>query len=465
MLHVLREKKVKKIMLWALAILIVPAFALTGVHYLNSSKKYIAKMYDKKIYNSEFIEYQRMFGAYLRLNFGPRFNLDLNSEKMYNDLWESFILSRKAKVDKVQVEDKELLAFMQTLFAMNAGGQFNQTAYLSFLKRANIVPAQFERFLRSMIASQKVVEMRIEKLAVSEDEVLNKFKVDNETAKIDYIFVSERETQKYLEIYTDTEVLRKHYEDNKEKFKSLPEAQIRYIAIKEIPVDFDISKLKTLDDVAKTLNVDIQVSDFFSVAGSINEEIPAGSFIVKTALEAQLNTLVGPLPTDSGKVFFEKNADKEAYTLEFDEAIQQIKKSYAFNNAVDKAKEIALATYDSAKTSGDLDSAAQKYNLKKISSNEFKINEEIDDKLLAYPPFNKAIFELADNTFLEEAFRFDYGWCIAKRTAFTPYNKDDFAKAQDEIKNKLMNEKKELDYKSLLREIREESKLEFNRNQ
>lgn len=465
MLKVLRGKKVKKVMLWALAILIVPAFALTGVAYLNSNKKFIAKMYGKKIYNSDFIEYQRMFGAYLRLNFGPRFNLDLNSEKMYNDLWENYILTSKASNDKIKVSNDELLAFMQTLFAMNAGGQFNQQAYLGFLKQANIVPAQFEKFLRGMIAAQKLVEERVKKIVLSDEELLEAYKADNETAAIEYIFVSERETQKYLEIYADDNALLKHYNDNKDKFKSLPEAQIRFIVVDELAEDFDISKMNTLDDVAKALGVDISTSEFFNKTKDVSESIKANSFVAQTALDAKLNTLVGPLPNDNQKVFFEKNASKEAQALDYAQAIEQVKKSYAFNNAIDKAKEIAQATYKTAQESGDLATAASQYQLKNVKSKEFKINEEIDDKLLAYPPFNKAIFELSENKLLDEAFRFDYGWCIAKRTAFNAYDPAKFEEAKAELKAKLLNEKKELDYKKLLREIREESNLEFNRNQ
>lgn len=465
MLKVLRGKKVKKIMLWALAILIVPAFALTGVAYLNSNKKYIAKMYGKKIFNSDFIEYQRMFGAYLRLNFGPRFNLDLNSEKMYNDLWENYILTQKAKADKVKVENDELVAFMQTLFAMNAGGQFNQQAYLGFLKQANIVPAQFERFLKNMIAAQKVVEERAKALVVSDEELLDAYKADNEIAKIEYIFVSERETQKYLEIYSDDNALLKHYEENKDKFKSLPEAQIRYIVVDKLPNDFDIAKMNTLDDVAKTLSAEIKTSDFFNATTDVDSTIKANSFVAQTALDAKLNTLVGPLPNNEQKVFFEKNASKESKALEFGQALEQVKKSYAFNNAIDKAKEIAQATFTKAKETNDLAVAASQYQLKNVITDEFKLADEIDDKLLAYPPFNKAIFDLSENTLLDEAFRFDYGWCIAKRIDFKAYDQAKFKETKAELKAKLLNEKKELDYKKLLREIREESNLTFNRNQ
>lgn len=465
MLQFLREKNVKKIMLWALAILIVPAFALTGVAYLNSNKKYVAKMYGKKIYNSDFLEFQRMFGAYLKLSFGSRFELNLDSEKMYNDLWENFIITQKAINDRVKVEDKELVAFLQTLYAMNAGGEFNQAAYLGFLKQANIVPAQFERFLRGLIASQKIVEERAKAIKVSDEEALEDFKVNNETSKIEYIFVSERETQKYLEIYTDTEILKEHYENSKDKYMSLPEAQIRYIQIETLPEDFDIEKVQTLDEVANMLESEIQNSEFFNIQSSINDTITAGSFAVQAALDAKLNTLVGPLPVEDGKVFFEKNAQKESYQLEFDQALEQVKKSYAYNNAVQKAEEIAKSVYKEVSSSNNLQAVAEQFKLKHVISDQFKINDEIDDKLLAYPPFNKAIFELEDNKLLNEPFRFDYGWCIAKRLELNKYDAEKFEEEKENIKAELLAEAKKLDYEKLLKEIQEESKLEFNKNQ
>lgn len=465
MLQFLREKNVKKIMLWALAILIIPAFALTGVAYLNSNKKYVAKMYGQKIFNSDFIEFQRMFGAYLKLNFGPRFELNLNSEKMYNDLWENFIITQKAKKDGIQVEDNELLAFLQTLFAMNAGGEFNQAAYLGFLKQANIVPAQFERFLKGMIASQKLVEQRAEKITVNDEQALDDFKKNNETAKIEYIFISERETQKFLEIYTDNEILKNHYEKNKDSFMALPEAQVRYILADELPEDFDIEKTKTLDDVAKTLNKEVQSSEFFNVQSPMSEGIPAGSFAVQAAIEAKLNTLVGPIPLDSGKIFFEKNAQKDSYQLEFDQALEKVKKSYAYKNAIKKAEEIAKSVFDEISSNNDFKIAADKFKLKNVTTELFKIEDEIDDKLLAYPPFNKAIFELSENKLLGEPFRFDYGWCIAKRLEFNAYDSKKYEEEKEGIKAALLAEAKKIDYEKLLNEIQEESNLEFNRNQ
>jgi len=462
MLHIFRKEKVRKVVFGGVAVVIVVAFALSGVSYLDSQKKYIATMYGHKVYNSDFIDFQKMFGGYLILNFGQEAAKDLNSEEMVNHLWENFMLAEKAKRSGIKVSDQELVSFLGTFFMLNMKGQFEKPMYLGFLKQAGIVPGQFETFLKGMIAAQKLVKQRLDGVSVSNEEILNSFKEKNEEAKINYIFVSERETQQWLEQTADEATLKAFYDKDPGLFKTLPEAQIQYVCVAELPKGFDATKLKTLEEATNALKAEIKTSPFFTQADAIGELGPQ-EFIAKEAVAGKKDVLVGPIPTDKGNVLFKKIADKASDIPAFGNTKDRVAKKYAFATAVAKADEIAKDISAAVATNGDFAAAATKYPfLKSVESKYFKAFDEIDERLLFYPPFNKTIFDLKQNTIVDKPFRFDYGWAIAKRLDFKAYDKAAFEKGKEQIKNELLGTRKEIEYKKLLEEIKESSGLKIN---
>ena len=462
MLDIFRKEKVKKVVFGVVAVIIVFAFALSGVSYLDSQKKYIATMYGKKVYNSDFVDYQKMFGAYLILNFGQDAAKEMNSDAMVNHLWENFMLSEKAKRSGVKVSDKELVSFLQSFFMLNARGGFDKQMYLGFLKQAGIVPGQFETFLKGMIAAQKLVTQRLDGVTVSDADVLADYKQKNEQAKITYIFVSERETQQWLEQSADEATLKAFYDQDPSLFKTLPEAQIQYVCVADLPKDFDATKMKSLEEAANVLKAEIKTSPFFTENDAIGELGPQ-EFIAKEAVTGKTDVLVGPLPTDKGNILFKKIGEKASDIPAFGNAKERVAKKYAYANAVAKAEEIAKDVFAAVQSNGDFAAAAAKYPfLKNTESGLFKAFDEIDDRLLFYPPFNKAVFDLAGNDLLDKPFRFDYGWAIAKRLEFKTYDTAAFEKAKETTREELKNTRKELEYKKLLEEIKESSGLKIN---
>lgn len=464
MLGFLRTKKVKKVVLWILALLIIPAFALMGTNYLNANKKYIANIYGKKVYNSDFISYQKNYGAYLKLNFGPNAFEDLNSEDMYNYLWEQFILIQKAKHDKIKVSDEEVIAFFSTFFALNQNGRFNKEAYLAFLKQANIVPAQFEKFIKDMVAAEKVVETKYAALTSTEEELREMYKSKTEEAEIEYIFISHRDTQIFLDENATEQELKDFYNLKPELFKTLPEAKMKYVLVKELPETFNIKKVNTLEEAAKALNAEVVSSDFFTV----NDEIGAlgtQNFIAQETINSELNKIIGPFPIDKGHIIFAKVDSKESYIPAFTNVEEKVRKRYAYETAEDKAKERAMNIFEEVKATNNVKEIADKYNVYYSKSKAFKLYDEIDDKLLLYKPFNTAIFNLTENRLMDKPFEFEHGWAITKRISFKAMTEEQFQKEKEEYKTKLLRTKKQLAYKQLIREIREESKLEINTDQ
>lgn len=464
MLGFLRRKKIKTFLFWFLAIMIVPAFAFMGVQYLNANKKYVATMYGKKIYNSDFLEFKHHYGAYFLLNIGmDPFKNDADEES-YSKLWEQYKLTVKAKREKIRATDDELLAFMKTLIMINRNGRFDQVTYESFLKRAKIVPARFEDFLRDLVSAEKYLESEYGKINATDDDILAQYTADTETADIEYVFVSERDTQIYLEQNAPEEELKTLYDKDPQQFKTLPEAKMRYVLVQEVPDEFDIRTINTLEEAAEALKTDIITTEFFTANDEIGS-LGRQGFVAQETIDSPIKELNGPFPIDKGKIIFEKIEEKEPYVPAFSNVKERVAKRYAYENAVDKAKERAFAIYEQVRTGRELKDVSDEYQAYYADPEPFKIMDEIDDKLLMYGPFNRMIFDMKENGLIEEPFRFEYGWAIVKRTDRTFINKEKFETEKEKTKSKMLKEAKEWTYKNIQRKIEEESGIKFNRNQ
>ena len=463
MLGFLRERRVKKVLLWVIAILIVPAFALMGASYLTSNKKYVAKMYGKKIYNADFLSFKHNYGAYFMLNIGvsPFKNDETES---YEKLWEQYKLILKAKKEKIKVSNDELLAFMTTFPLLNRGGKFNNQSYLSFLKRARIVPAQFEKFVKDMVAAEKYLEQEYAKIMLTDQEVLDSFKSENEKAEIEYIFISHRDTQIYLEQNANEDELKDFYNQKPETYTTLPEAKMRYVLVKDIPEDFNIKEINSLADASEALAADIITTDFFTVNDEIGE-LETQYFVAQETIDSPIGELNGPFPIDKGNIIFEKVEGKDPYVPAFSNVKEKVRKRFAYETAEAKAKERAIEIFEMLQQGKELDPTSKQFDVFYAKPKSFKLYDEVDEKLYLYGPFNRAVFSQENNGLMAEPFEFEHGWALVNRLAFEKANMDDFNKDKETYKNKLMQNKKEITYKRALRLIDEEGKLEFNKNQ
>ena len=121
MLNILRRKKIKKRILWALAIIIIPAFVFWGAGSLTKrplSSKYIGMIDGEKIPFDDFVKSMQDTQVSLFLNY---FNQPEILRRFRNDRaflsglsWENLIIKERAKKDKVSVSDEEVINFIQS---------------------------------------------------------------------------------------------------------------------------------------------------------------------------------------------------------------------------------------------------------------------------------------------------------------------------------------------------------------
>ena len=199
MLKVFRNKNVAKIVLWALLILILPAFVLWGTGNLGrgADKKgpaYVGTIENKKVSFDDFAKSVSSIRCQIVLNyFNNSKALDslLKNKAFVGKLaWDRLIMLKKAGMARIRVPDSDVIKFITShpLFLRN--GRFDDRVYEYFLKNSlSLYPRNFEELIRETLMIQKLTDSLTKDIKVTDEEVLKDYEMDNSKFKISYILI------------------------------------------------------------------------------------------------------------------------------------------------------------------------------------------------------------------------------------------------------------------------------------
>ena len=232
MLRFLRKKgNIKKIM-WALAILVIPAFVLWGSGSAVRSRgpKYAGKLFGKKI---SFGQYEEALLACRKqdlLIYGEDFNRVAKFLDLEKEAWQRLMLLEQAKKEKIKVSDREVIQFIQTIPLFQNQGGFNRARYKTLLDYAlRIDPREFEEQIREILKIDKLKNKVIGKVSLTDEEIEKVYKNENEEAKALYVLI---EPEKFKEqIHPAYEELQDCYKNHKTQFKKPEQVNVQYIAL------------------------------------------------------------------------------------------------------------------------------------------------------------------------------------------------------------------------------------------
>jgi peptidyl-prolyl cis-trans isomerase D len=269
MLRFLRKRGNLKKIMWALAILIIPAFVLWGSGSAIRSKglpKYAGKIFGKKVSLRQYEASLLAFRNQALLVYGEDFDklakfLDLDKEA-----WERLILLYQAKKERVKVTDKEVIDFIEKLPLFQKEGRFNQERYNILLDYAfHTSPRDFEEQIRGALKIGRLKDKLMAKVLLSDEEIENVYKNENEKARALYVLI---EAQKFTEeIHPAYEELQDYYQSRKSEFKKPEQVNVQYIALY-----FDQAAPKVLVSEEEMLNYYQQHSEQFSVKDKTGKE-------------------------------------------------------------------------------------------------------------------------------------------------------------------------------------------------
>lgn len=460
MLNRLRERHSKKV-LWALTIIIITAFILSGrLYYLSGKKEKITvgEIEGHKITSSEFNNYIQLSQLYFLL-FVPQRN-KINSDIIISEARQYIILLWKAKKENIEVTDHEVIELVKKIFSQD--NKFIRQNYERFLKDTiRMPPRTFEEYLRDMLKADKVFE-KLVKISVTDEEIKELYVEDTQKAKISYIFIP---YEKFTgQAALTPQEIEDFYNKNKELFKKEPQVKMKYMLIDKNRRDEiinSLSKIKSLEELKNQFSLEIKETDFIGLNDPI-EGLGWQPQINKTAFSLKTNELSPPIEIDTGSVIIEKIDSKPSSIPPFD----KIKSEVENKIREDKLKEITknfcatLLEKINQEKIQDLKDLAQKESLDFKETDFFKRYDYIEGLGLD-ENISKIIFSLKPGEIYSQPVILLKGAYVIRLKEISSFDEKDFTENKEKYSNFLHQQKTFIERSKFLSELQKEADLKI----
>jgi peptidyl-prolyl cis-trans isomerase D len=161
-----------------------------------------------------------------------RFIQQLNiPQQILNQLIQQSLLSQLAEDMGIKATDQEIRKKIKSYPVFQKDGQFvGFSQYKKILEWNRIPLSAFEQSLREEIVMEKIVNVLTAGVAVTEEELWENYKKENDTAKLEYITLEFNSVE--LDKEPELSALQEHFENNKEQYKIPEKREAEYVFIK-----------------------------------------------------------------------------------------------------------------------------------------------------------------------------------------------------------------------------------------
>ena len=241
---------------------IVIVFVFWGIGSVVGGQKatVVARINDQVIDPTEYYRtynnLARMYGDLYKDKLQPEMlkNLNLKSQAM-NRVVDSELMRQEGQRLGLRVSDAELQQSISTIPAFQQDGRFDKDIYLRTLRGNNFTPGEFEDVQRDELLTRKLQELVASGVQVSEAEVKERFRFDNE--KVDLSFIKLEAANFVPEVkLTDAEV-QAYYDAHQDKFRD-PD-RVRIESVQYTPDHF-ADKVEITDEAVQQYYTDHQTA-------------------------------------------------------------------------------------------------------------------------------------------------------------------------------------------------------------
>ncbi len=229
----MRDKELKKKVIWVVAIVIIISFGFLGTAYLVTdlnSANYAGKIFGKKIAYTDFEIAYAQVQAQAIMRYGDRFPevkqfLDLETET-----WDRLILSNEAKKMKINIADQEVIKTIEEYPFFQRDGQFDTLLYNDILRFVFRMDARsFEESIRETIKFTKLFDQKTKDISFSQEEIFEEYQMQHEKIQVSYTLITP--DQFIAETPFNEEEAKEYYNTNKLKFLIPPTVNVQYIKL------------------------------------------------------------------------------------------------------------------------------------------------------------------------------------------------------------------------------------------
>ena len=280
MLRYLRENTGNWIIKIFLGIIVV-VFVFLGVGSFGSKRNdSIATINDEPITIKEFQQEYKLIVDQMRSRFGKNLNDDILKALNVKQQALDSLIERKlilAQADKLEiiVTEKELQESLFSIKAFQKDGIFNLDQYKKVLSLNSLNPEIFEYNQLNSMRQQKVKDLVLSTVNVSDLEARDWYVFKNTKIAVDYLVF---DPDDYSDIRPDEEQIKSFYAENKDRYKSEPKLNAVYL------------KFSPEDYKDKIMVTDARIKDFYEQNQEqfkIPQKVEARHILIKVAQDAE----------------------------------------------------------------------------------------------------------------------------------------------------------------------------------
>ncbi len=514
MLKLLRKKGFAKKVLWFIAIIIILSFGFFGTAYLltdNKTADYAGTILGKKVSAEDFGKaYQAVYVQAL-IRFGDKFSEISRFLNLEAETWDRLILLREAAKRKIKASDKEVVQAIEQYAFFQRDGRFDPLLYNDILRYAFRVSARdFEEGIRDNLKFITLFQQITSPVAVTDKEVLEAFRRENEKIQVSYILVTPEQSQKDVssdEVEGEEEA-QNYYEQHKNEFLVPPTISVEYISLDFPPPAGSLSAQpepakeesqketaaaeaptvteemkRPVREKANAIFQDLLVNpDMQAAGGKHSAEVRSSGFfsmeqpdlalgwsyeLLIKLFQMDKNAVNDPFETPRGMLITQVKGKKDAYIPEYKDITRKVTEALR----KDKAKAIARAkTEEYLKLVQD---AFARTELKDFAQTVKSLGLEVRQTPIfgrgEYLPlvgiskeFQDAAFALTEQNNLSGVVATETGYSVVHLDSRVPADEKQFEEKKQSLSEKLLNERRTQAFNDFLSDLRLKAKITSN---
>ena len=445
---------------WLIKVLlgaIVIVFIFWGVGSFRAQRGgRIALVNGDQITLDEYREVYNNLLEQLRKRFGNNLNDDIIKQlqlkkQALNQLIDNKLLLQEAQKLQFRVSDQELADAIMQFGAFQKAGVFDNRLYQNVLNHLRMTPEEFETSQKDAMLIERLKVLITSSVKVSNQEIKEWFNWTNKLTNIDFVLF---DPNKYKDIKPSSEAIKAFFEKHKENYKTDAMVKVRYLnfvpdkyrskvtiyddnvrdyydenqkefktpkTVEARHILLKVDQNASHEDVERTrkraLNILKMAREGQEIAelarkysegptkdrggylGTFKKESMVTPFAEK-AFSMKAGEISEPVRTRFGWHIIKVEKVNDASIISFDEAEKGIRKKLTQERAKNLAYDDAEAVYDIFFTGDDLIKAAEKRNLKILTTDFFSQKgpeKGIKDRAkFASAAFNLEVMDISD---------------------------------------------------------------------
>ena len=243
-------------MLRGILILVAVTFISWGGYSLirERNKTYAAKVngvtIDPEEYNNAYQNAIKQYRDALGPSFSEKMIEELKlPERVLDELISKILMMQEAKRLGLTASDEELRESIESIPSFQLEGQFDPRIYERALRLNRMSAEQFEQMQReNLILTKLVTLVRLNGGKISEDEVLETFRFENERINLAFLKILPDSFKGQVTVNEIEE--KEYYQKHQEEFRIPASVQVQYLVFR--PSDFEGKAQVSPDDIKRT---------------------------------------------------------------------------------------------------------------------------------------------------------------------------------------------------------------------